>query len=189
MRNNLSFVSIILTVLSISASPHPWILILVYLIHEIGHMFFALILGAKIKKFKIGAFHLSMAYDCTYVSYKKEALVCFGGIIFNLVSLVFVLLLPFEGKRVDFFILCSLAIALMNLYPAKILDGGGILRSILYMTLEKEKADKIIGGVSIFAIILIWMISVYFLLAFSSSFSLFAISVALLFELCFSTAK
>lgn len=187
LLDKLSFFSVVLTVFSISASPHPLILILVYLIHELGHLFFAKILGAKIKKFTIGAFHLSMSYDCSYISYVKEALVCLGGIIFNVVSAMFVLLFPFlSGEKSDFFVLCSLALALMNLYPAKILDGGGLLLSMLSIFTTKEKADKISGGVSAFAIILIWLISVYFLLVFNSSFSLFVISVALLMELCFS---
>ena len=185
--NKLSILSIVLTFFSISASPHPWVLIIVYAIHELGHLFFATILGAKIKKFNIGAFHLSLSYDCSYISYKKEFLVCLGGIAFNVVSATLAYVLPFGKSEIfDFFVICSLALAFMNLYPAKILDGGGLLRSFLYIITAKEKADKISGAVSVFAIILIWLISVYFLLVFSSSFSLFAISVALLLELCFS---
>lgn len=185
--NNLSFFSVILTVFSISASPHPLILVIVYVIHELGHLFFAKIVGAKIKRFNVGAFHLSLSYDASNISFKKEALVCLGGIIFNLSSALIAIIIPFfKGEAYDFFVLCSIALAFMNLYPAKILDGGGLLKSLLYVVTTKERADKISGGVSIFAIIIIWLVSVYFLLVLSSSFSLFVISVALLLELCFS---
>ena len=142
--DKLAILSILFTALSISVSPHPLILVICYAIHELGHLFFATLVGAKIKKFKLGAFHLCLSYDCTEISYLKEMLVCFGGIIFNVISALILLLIPiFKGEVIDFFVLCNLSLALMNLYPAAILDGGGVLRSFLYIVTSQEKADKI----------------------------------------------
>ena len=50
--------SLALTGLSISVSPHPMILIFTYIIHECGHIFFAKICGAGLKKFKIGVINV-----------------------------------------------------------------------------------------------------------------------------------
>ena len=164
-------------------------MLLVYGIHELGHLVFATLVGAKMKKFKLGAFHFSLSYDSSHLSYGREILVCLGGIIFNLVTAFIALLLPIKNDAVTFFIVSSILLSLMNLYPASILDGAGALKAFLYLTVSPEKADKIIGGVSVFAILLIWLISVYLQLVFLSNFSIFAISVVLLIELCFSVGE
>ncbi|MBR2943578.1 MAG: site-2 protease family protein [Clostridia bacterium] len=185
--DKLAILSILFTALSISVSPHPLILVICYAIHELGHLFFATLVGAKIKKFKLGAFHLCLSYDCTEISYLKEMLVCFGGIIFNVISALILLLIPiFKGEVIDFFVLCNLSLALMNLYPAAILDGGGVLRSFLYIVTSQEKADKISRGVSIISTLILWLISVYLQLVLSSNLSLLVISIVILIELCFS---
>ena len=190
MLDKLAVLSLFLTVISISISPYPMILLLTYAIHEVGHLIFAFVCRAKVNKFKIGGFHLSLSYDCSQISYKRELLVCMGGIIFNLASAIFVSLLPFaNGARVEFFVLCSICLALMNLYPAEILDGGGALKTILYILFSQSKAEKISRGVSVFAIILLWLVCVYFQLVFSSNVSLFFISVFLLVEVCLSFIK
>ncbi len=182
--------SLALTGLSISVSPYPLILVMTYLIHELGHITFAKLCKAKIKKFKMGGFHLSISYDCSEISYKKEILVCLGGIAFNVLSAVFMLAFPyFKGEKRDFFIICSFCLAFMNLYPAEILDGGGVLKALLNSFLSPLKSEKILRGVSIFAIILLWMASIYFQLVFSSNMSLFFISVLLLIEFCFYFIK
>ena len=114
-------------------------------------------------------------------------LVCFGGIIFNVISALILLLIPiFKGEVIDFFVLCNLSLALMNLYPAAILDGGGVLRSFLYIVTSQEKADKISRGVSIISTLILWLISVYLQLVLSSNLSLLVISIVILIELCFS---
>ncbi|MBQ3017507.1 MAG: site-2 protease family protein [Clostridia bacterium] len=185
--DKLAILSILFTALSISVSPHPLILVICYAIHELGHLFFATLVGAKIKKFKLGAFHLCLSYDCTEISYLKEMLVCFGGIIFNVISALILLLIPiFKGEVIDFFVLCNLSLALMNLYPAAILDGGGVLHSFLYIVTSQEKADKISRGVSIISTLILWLISVYLQLVLSSNLSLLVISIVILIELCFS---
>ncbi len=188
VSERLSIFAAIFTTLSLGTSPHPFILVLCYIIHEIGHITIARAVGAKIKKFKMGSFHLSLSYDCSNLSYKKEILVQLGGIIFNLLSAGILALFPgFGGESVDFFIICSLSLALMNLYPASVLDGGGILKSILLSTMEEYKAIRIFKGVSLVSVILMWLVSVYLQIIFCANLSLFVISVVLLIELCFSS--
>lgn len=188
ISERLSIFAAIFTTLSLSTSPHPFILVLCYIIHEAGHIVFARIVGAKIKKFKIGSFHLSLSYDCSNLSYKKEILVQLGGIIFNLLSAVALSLFPaFAGESVDFFIICSISLALMNLYPASVLDGGGILKSILLFTMDEDKALKIFKGISLVSVILMWLVAVYLQIIFCANLSLFIISIVLLIELCFNS--
>ena len=185
----MAILSLVITVFGLCASPHPIILVLVYAIHELGHLVFATLVGAKMKKIKLGAFHLSLSYDSSHLSYQREILVCLGGIIFNLASALLAFLLPIKNEGMTFFIIASILLSLMNLYPASILDGAGALKALLYLLVSLPKADKIIGGVSVFAILLIWLISIYLQLVFYSNFSIFIISVILLIELCFSVSE
>ncbi|MBQ7906575.1 MAG: site-2 protease family protein [Clostridia bacterium] len=183
----LGILAILFTILGISTSPHPFLLVLCYIIHELGHISFAKMVGARTKKIKILAFRLSIGYDQSGLTYPQEILVCLGGIIFNLASAGIVWLLPFfSGEASLFFVVCNLSLALMNLYPVAILDGGGILRAVLLWRLGEDKAEKISRGVSLICAILLWLLSVYLQLAFSSNLSLLVISIVLLVQLCFS---
>lgn len=188
--DKLTLFSIFLTIASISLTPYPLLLVISYLLHELGHMFFARVVGAKMRKVKVGTMHLSLSYDPTELSYPREMLICFGGIIFNLISaLIFAVIPLFHSDSGRFFVLCNISLAVMNFYPAGVLDGGGILRCLLFMILPQGVAEKISKGVSIFAIILLWLACVYFQLVFIPNISLFVISVALLVETCFSFLK
>lgn len=182
--------SIFLTIASISLTPHPLLLVIAYLIHELGHLFFARLTGAKMRKIKVGAMHLSLSYDPSELSYIREMLICFGGIVFNLISALIFFVIPFFHKEsAKFFAVCNLSLAIMNLYPASVLDGGGILKCILYMIFPQTVAEKISRGVSVFAIILLWLLCVYFQLVFMPNVSLFIISMVLLVEACFAYVK
>ena len=181
--------TVLITTLTLGTSPHPFLLILAYLVHEIGHLAFAKVAGAKINKFKIGPMRLSLTYDCSCLTYKREMLVEAGGILANL---VFALLLFLFGAQSTpggaFFITCNISLAIMNLYPVSILDGGGLLKSLLFMILAGDVAEKVSKAVSFASAILMWIVAVYLQIVFAQGFSLFFISVILLVELCFSAA-
>jgi stage IV sporulation protein FB len=186
MSEKMGTLALVITTLSLSISPHPIVLVLCYGIHELGHILFATLLGAKMKKFRVGGFHLSISYDCSQIGYGRELLICLGGIIFNLLAVICALPFQNEISNANFFITCNLSLALMNLYPVSILDGGGTLKSLLMLLTNEVKAEKISRGVSVFAIILMWLVSIYLQLVFSSNVSLLFISILLLIELCFS---
>ena len=139
------------------------------------------------KRFKIGALHLSLSYDGTGLSYGREMAVQAGGIIFNLLSAVFVCLFPaLRTEGWQFFAACSFSLAFMNLYPVSILDGGGILKNTISLIWSGDVAEKASKIVSFIFAIFMWLVAVYLQIVFSSNLSLFIISVLLLVELCFS---
>ena len=184
----LSFFTIILTMMSISSSPHPFVLIFCYIIHETGHIIFAKAVGAEIVGgIKNKALRLSISYDCSHISYFKEMLVCSGGIAFNLAFATLAALFGFLSNELGkFFVICNISLAVMNFYPIYILDGGGILRCISLMLFTWEKSEKICKITSFVFALILWFFAVYLLLVFSANISLFLISVLLLIELCFS---
>lgn len=187
LKEKFSIIAILFSMLSISTSPNPFMLILVYVIHELGHIFFARLIGAEIKKMRGGVFHLSISYNTNGLSYKGEALVCMGGIIFNLLFALLAFLINVKNNdTLSTFSILNLSLALMNLYPISILDGGGILKSLLLLKTREDVAEKICLIVSFVFAIVLWLISVYLQIIFSANVSLFLISILLLINLCFS---
>lgn len=182
----IGFLALFFTMMSISSSPHPLMLILCYLIHEGGHMLFAKLNGVKMRKLRIGSFRLSLSYDCSCVSYKKELLVCAGGIVFNLISFFIVELFFKSNPNLSFFAFCSLSLALMNLYPVSTLDGGRILKCICMIFFNEKISERASRAISFFFAFVLWLCAVYLQLVFNSNVSLLFISVFLLIELCFS---
>ena len=185
LGEKLSIFALLFTMMSISSSPHPILMLISYLVHEAGHLFFAKVMGAKIRKIRGGVFKLAISYDCAHISYKREALVCLGGVIFNIGLAMLALTIKNSDIR-GFLIVCNLSLAFMNLYPVSILDGGRIVRTVLLATVSEEKAEKISRYVSFFGAFLLWLIATYLQLVVKSNVSIFFISVFLLVQLCFS---
>ncbi len=184
LKEKLNIIALLFTLLSISASPNPFLLIAVYGIHEIGHILFAKLTGAKIRKIRGRVAGFAISYDTEAISYTKEALVCSGGIIFNLITALCAL--GISKGNFNTFIVLNLSLALMNLYPVSILDGGGILKNLLLIKIREDVVEKICFCVSFVLAILMWLVSVYLQLIFMANVSLLLISVFLLIQLCFS---
>ncbi|MBR2025460.1 MAG: site-2 protease family protein [Clostridia bacterium] len=187
IKEKLSIVAILFSLMNISLAKSPLLLLLAYLIHETGHIFFAKIMGAEIQKIKGGVFHLSISYDTKNLSYVKEAVVCSGGIVFNLISALIILLLNTSNNdTLSTIFVFNLSLALMNLYPVSILDGGGILKALLLSKIQGEVAEKVNKWISFFFAVILWIVSVYLQIVFSTNVSLPFISIYLLIQLCFS---
>ena len=190
LGEKIGFLALLLTALSLGTSPHPVALILCYLIHELGHLTLARLMGAEMKGLKLGLCHLSLSYNSACLSYPRELLVQCGGIIFNFISGLLVYLLPFlSGDVYDFFVVGSFSLGVMNLLPVSILDGGGILRSLLSMLMSPVWAERLSFYASFSVSLLMWLVAVYLQIIFASNLSFFFISVLLLVELCFSLDK
>ena len=190
MYERLGIVAVALTMVSLGTSPHPFILILCYVIHEAGHITVARLVGAPMKRMRAGPFSLCLSYDNSGVTYKREIIIQLGGILFNFISAILVYALPFfKSDGATFFTVCSFSLALMNLYPVSVLDGGGALKNVFLLILPGDVAEKASKTVSFVCAILMWLVAVYLQLIFSSNMSLFVVSVVLLIELCFSLSS
>ena len=187
IKELLSLIAIIFSIMNISLSKNPLLLILSYIIHEMGHIFFAKILKADISKISGGVFHLSISYDTKKLTFLKEALVCSGGIIFNLFfALIFSLINTSNNDTLSTLFVFNISLALMNLYPISILDGGGIIKALISSQIQGEVAEKAVKWISFFFALILWLISVYFQIVFSTNVSLLFISIYLLVHLCFT---
>ena len=187
LGEKVSFLLFFLTVMNISSSPYPILIIISYIVHECGHIFFAYICGARINNIGGSLFRLKIKYECMGISYMSEALVCLGGALFNfLFALIFAAPVFDFSEKASFFAVCNLSLGIMNLYPVTVLDGGNALRCIVNGFFLKDTAEKLLLCVSFVSAFALWLVSVYLQLIFSADVSVFLISVLLIIEFCFS---
>ena len=103
-------------------------LVVSLLLHEMGHMLAAIILGVPVREFGLC---LRGAYNRrAYANRRRgEVLISAAGPLTNLFLVVPLLFLPAIGSRLAF---CNLLIGVVNLLPLPSSDGLRILRTIWF---------------------------------------------------------
>jgi stage IV sporulation protein FB len=171
----------------ITSNEYTYISFLAAFIHEIGHIIAAKILKIKLKEMKFDFLGARLVVSENTLSYPKEIVLCVFGPLFNFLSAITVYIVSFiygiEDIKTKFFIFASLSLGILNLLPIRTFDGGRIVESLLCYTLSPSVSKKIVDVLSFTMILLLWCISVYFLLIYSSSLSLFVFSISLFFAL------
>ncbi len=151
------------------------------LCHELGHFFAARLCKIKFKECKIGLFGAGLLPDEALFSYRHEISLCAAGPLSNLFLLIF--LYPFYQKFptefLRYLLFSSLAFGVMNLLPIRDFDGGRILSVILSQHFSPRTVSLLLSCLSFIFIFFLWSLSVYFLLRFSASLSLFIFSISL----------
>ena len=89
----------------------------------------------------------------------------------NIISAAIVCLVDNSSAYADFFIVCSLALAFVNLLPIRSLDGGCILASLLARFVPYQ-AYSIVNVVSAVTLTILWLVAVYVLLVCGGNLSL-----------------
>ncbi|MGM9970279.1 MAG: site-2 protease family protein [Anaeroplasma sp.] len=142
---NLSF---IITLIVTLFSPYQYYLLpflLVMIMHECGHLFFIHLFNIKIKMISISSFGAYIDIDNYSLKFYQEILIFSGGIIFNLISLLF---LKNEYKIVTYLFI------LFNLIPCYPLDGARIIKSIIGYFFNFKKTLIISYTISILSILI-----------------------------------
>ena len=118
----------------------------VILLHEFGHALFAHKLGAQVYRIDLGLIHGVCHYENPYEQ-KHNSLIAWGGVAMQTAIAVPVLLLAqisFVEKSqllapvVIFLGYINLLVALFNIAPSKLLDGGEAWRIIPILVREKK---------------------------------------------------
>ncbi len=126
------------------------IILLAALVHEVGHIAFAAFCGVGIERFDIELWGGRMYYGGMN-SYRKELYISLGGIVANLLiaPLGLISLFGLYGKL---FFCASVCYALVNIIPAKTLDGGEVLRCMLNLSCDSDVAYAAINAVNALSI-------------------------------------
>ena len=174
--SRLTAISVFLALLSFERAMYPVLLAVSVLVHELGHIVAAYLVGTGVHKTGGGLFRFCLYYDPSLISYEKEMWICAGGVIANFVlAAVAIPFLP--GARAEFFFISNLTSAVFNLLPLRVLDGGGILRCWLLARQDVDRAERTTRRVSLLFTVLLFLLSVYVQLSLNGSFSLFVLSV------------
>ena len=176
----------------VSANQYTYVSLLAASIHEAGHLVAAKILKIKLTEMKFDFLGARLMISKNIISYSKEIILCAFGPLFNFLSAIIVyiitLILPTDHSLITFFIFASVALGVLNLLPIKSFDGGRIAESALCFSLSPSSSKKVVEVLSFITVFLLWCISVYFLLIYSSSLSLFVFSTSLFFTLFITEA-
>ena len=142
------------------------------IIHELGHVVMGLIMGLKIEKIEIMPLGLSVSFKLNIDDYNKKIkkgnilqlkkiAIAGAGPLTNLIMLLIVLYTNINLKIVSNEVLAyaNILIMLFNLLPIYPLDGGRILKELLHIFEGSIKSKAYIRKVSKAVMILITMIA------------------------------
>lgn len=156
-------------------------------LHESGHMLAAMLLGIPLRSLEIGIFGASLKVRGSLISYPKEFLLCAAGPGANFLSSFAVIAFSehrgYYSECGEWFVSVSVMLGLLNLMPAEGFDGGRMLSVVLTSLFGPRSSASILSLSTFLSIVALWMLSVYLLLRYGTSLSLFIFTVSLFYRL------
>lgn len=165
------FLFLILFYITGQLGEYAVILILAF-VHELGHLLAGIILGMKPAKLELKPYGISISFKINPSDYNKKiakgnllelkkAIVACAGPVTNLIIIIITLNLRLNIFTSLLIIYSNILLIIFNLIPMYPLDGGRIVKSLIYLFLGKKKAEKYTNNISfIFLIIVTFMGSV-----------------------------
>lgn len=156
-------------------------------LHESGHMLAALLLGIPLRSLDIGMFGASLKIRGSLISYPKEFLLCAAGPAMNFLTAALVCIFSehrgYYTECGEWFASVSLMLGVLNLMPAEGFDGGRMLAVTVSSLFGPRVSAKILSFTTFSSIVLLWMLSVYLLIRYGTSLSLFVFTLSLFYRL------
>lgn len=159
------------------------------IIHELGHLLAGLLMGMKPEKVEIMPFGVSISFKIKVKEYNKrikkgnlleikKIIVALAGPITNFIIILITYNLNIDLLKSILIIYTNFLIMIFNLVPIYPLDGGRILKGILYIFLGKRKSEKYVNTISKITVIIITTVS-SILILYTHNISIFLIDMYL----------
>lgn len=154
------------------------------LVHELCHLFAALILNVKVYSVIIMPFGMTLRLDNKVLrTPKKETLIALAGPLSNAVMLIFAYFYRGSSPNYYLFIVINLALLFLNLLPIPPLDGGRIARCFFIKNFGLMSGMKIMRRISKIFIFIIFALGIFLLITFRNNISLLMVGAFLLYNL------
>lgn len=157
------------------------------LLHELGHLGAALLLGIRPAKITVGAIGARMGFSVPLLAYRHELLIAAAGPGVNLLCIPPCLWgirrlgnLEGAGEYLLFFAAASFVLAAVNLLPLRTFDGGRILGALCALCFGDLAARQVLKISTFFCSILLWGCAVALWFSAWENLSLLVLSTALL---------
>ena len=157
------------------------------LLHECAHLWAIRREGGRIEAITLHPFGAQI--DAPGLrSYRADLHIYAAGVAVNLLTALLCLLFrcfvgetipPRMDDLIHYFAWSNLTLGLLNLCPVRCLDGGALLECLLLRRYTPERAGQIARRISVSALLVLWLLAVYLMLADPGSVSLFFFCVAL----------
>jgi amino acid transporter len=125
------------------------------------------------------------------ISYKKEWLLCAAGPFANFLcaAITYLILRKSENESEEgwWFFAVSVMLGALNLILAEGFDGGRMLYTSVASIFGVDVAERTIQATSFISIVLLWMISVFLLIRYKTSLTLFVFTLSLFYRLFLSS--
>ena len=162
------FLFLILFYITGQLGEYAVILILAF-VHELGHLLSGIILGMKPAKLELKPYGISISFKINPKDYNKKiakgnllelkkAIVACAGPVTNLIIIIITLNLRLNIFTSLLIIYSNILLIIFNLIPMYPLDGGRIVKSLIYLFLGKKKAEKYTNNISFIFLIIVTFI-------------------------------
>lgn len=172
------------------------------LLHEMGHLIAAKLLGIHIKEIRIDFSGARICTEDHLFSYKKEIWLSISGPLVNFLCFtaciaVFInwgispeelsaqiCAFLFDGEQscvgcIGFFALSSFLQGAVNLLPIRTLDGGRMLYCTIAIIFNASVAEKIMDVFSSLSALVLWIAALYLMLRLSKGLGIYVFSACL----------
>lgn len=166
------FILIIIFILTKQIKIYAMIMLFA-IIHEFGHLIAGILLGMKPEKFNIKLFGVSIDFSirkndynnkikkANYLEIKKIFIALAGPLTNILITIFLIVFNSFNINNNDrlLMIFSNIVLIIFNILPIYPLDGGRILKGVIYIFRGKYIAEKYIHNISYITLIILTMIS------------------------------
>lgn len=153
-------------------------------IHELGHLLAGIFMGLKPQSLEVAPYGFSISFKTDYYNYNirlkkanilslKRMVIAIAGPITNLFIIIITYIYSIINKNIDFtniemIIYSNILIFVFNMLPIYPLDGGRIIKEIIYIFKGLEQSYTYTNAISNMFIIILTIISSFAILIYKN---------------------